>query len=373
MIRKIAIHLPQFHPIPENDTWWGKGFTEWTNVTKAKPLFHGHHQPHLPADLGFYDLRLEETRMAQESMAKEYGIYGFCYYHYWFNGKRLLQEPLERKLNNPKEDLPFMLCWANENWTRRWDGGDETILIKQNYSAQDAEEHCKCLIRFFKDKRYIRINGKPVFAVYKSWLLPDNIPYMEVFKKTAQQFGVELYLIRFEAHEKFGATFMNGYDAAAEFEPFSYWLNEYRIEKYFSQFKNIIKKIKLDFIYKGEQYLKKRQHILSKSHRLKKINYSSYVDFITSRYSYPNDYTRFPCATPMWDNTARRGKDAFYFYNSSPQAFGKWLNFHKKNYQPVSAEENLFFINAWNEWAEGNHLEPCQKWGTAFLEEVAKL
>jgi len=145
MIKPIAIHLPQFHPTPENDEWWGKGFTEWTNVTKARPLFRGHYQPLLPADLGFYDLRLEEARLAHESLERQYGIHGFCYYHYWFNGKRILNEPVDRKLKNPKEDLPFMLFWANETWSRRWLGEEKEVLIKQTYSFEDDSNHAKWL------------------------------------------------------------------------------------------------------------------------------------------------------------------------------------------------------------------------------------
>ena len=174
-IRPIAIYLPQFHPIPENDAAWGKGFTEWTNVTKAKPLYKGHYQPHLPADLGFYDLRLEEVRLAQEALAKQFGIHGFCYYHYWFNGKRLLHEPLDSKLKNPNEDFSFMLCWANENWTRRWDGKNHEVLIEQNYSKEDNVAHIQHLIPYFKDSRYIKVNGKPVFIVYKPFYFPIQL------------------------------------------------------------------------------------------------------------------------------------------------------------------------------------------------------
>ncbi|NCC74358.1 MAG: hypothetical protein EOM06_13330 [Sphingobacteriia bacterium] len=222
-IRPIAIYLPQFHPIPENDEWWGKGFTEWRNVVKAKPRFNGHYQPHLPADLGYYDLRLEETRMAQEALAKQYGIYGFCYYHYWFNGKRLLNEPIDRKMKDPKENLPFMFCWANENWTRAWDGGEQEILIEQKYSHEDDVNHIRALIPYFKDERYIKVDGKPVFIIYKDALFPDIQRTLKIFREEAGKHSLELYLCRFDRdrHTKISNPEQLGFDAAIEFQPLS--------------------------------------------------------------------------------------------------------------------------------------------------------
>ena len=194
--RIIAIHLPQFHPFKENDEWWGKGFTEWTNVTKAQPRFEGHYQPHLPSDLGFYDLRLEEARLAQEQLAKAYGIHGFCYYHYWFNGKRVLHEPLDRKMQNPKENLPFMMCWANENWTRTWDGADHQVLLKQEYSFEDDLVHIKHLINLFRDTRYIKVSGKPIFIIYRPKLLPDIKKTIAIWRKAVQEAGFpDLYAV----------------------------------------------------------------------------------------------------------------------------------------------------------------------------------
>ena len=165
--RVIAFYLPQFHPIPENDEWWGKGFTEWTNTAKAKPLFPGHYQPHVPADLGFYDLRVPETRIAQAEMAKEYGIEGFCYYHYWFAGKRLLERPFDEVLNSGMPDFPFCLCWANQTWTGIWHGSPDRVLIEQTYPGPEDEEVILIICcKAFHDQRYIKVDGKPMFLVY---------------------------------------------------------------------------------------------------------------------------------------------------------------------------------------------------------------
>lgn len=367
-IRPIAIYLPQFHPIPENDEWWGKGFTEWTNVTKAQPKFQGHYQPHLPADLGFYDLRLEEARLAQEALAKEYGIYGFCYYHYWFNGRRILERPLNEKLRNPKEDLPFMMCWANENWSRRWDGSENDILLEQNYSMEDHTHHIKYLIPFFKDPRYIRIDGKCVFSIYRSDLIPDLADVINLWRSVARECNIELYIVRFEGLMKVGKEYMvDGIDASTEFQPHSAInkLNNRRSDKkglkdeltvaavrnsLFSHTRNIYKKY----------FAKELDGIVQSYEELVK------ADFTETEC----DYKKFKCVSPGWDNSSRKAKKYRILTASTPHLFREWINHKLKIFVPYSANENLFFINAWNEWAEGNHLEPDRKWGKSYLQEL---
>lgn len=362
-IKSIAIYLPQFHPIPENDKWWGKGFTEWTNVTKGEPRFEGHYQPHRPSELGYYDLRLEETRLAQEALAKEYGIHGFCYYHYWFNGKRILNEPLDRKLNNKNEDFPFMLCWANENWTRAWDGGVNDILLKQNYSKEDDLKHIQFLISRFKDERYIKVNGKPFFIFYKPDLFPDMAQTIRVFREEARKEGLELYLGCFQRWIGMEKEEMLDYDfdAIIEFQPLSKSLQVFRAQ---NNNNNIVKPTKLQRIVTK---IKKKLNLNEVKHSDFIIDYREFIDF-DIQYSNPGVY---PGVCPMWDNSARRvGQHAIIIKNSTPKDFKFWYEQKTKKRNFKGLEDQFVFINAWNEWAEGNHLEPCEQWGRSYLEAL---
>lgn len=350
-LRPIAFVLPQFHPIPENDAWWGKGFTEWTNVTKAKPLFKGHYQPHLPTDLGFYDLRLPEARKAQADLATAYGIHGFCYYHYWFNGKRLLNQPLDGMLKQQDLEMPFMYCWANENWTRRWDGLDNEILIKQEYSLEDDKNHMRWLCQdVFSDKRYITVNGKPVFMVYRADLFPDVIETVKIWREIAiKEFGFkDLYLVSTESFGNQMDPNLIGFDAMMEFSPHNVIRNKIKNEK----------KSFIDSIFKKDtDSTDLRDFKLGVTQSLnRKIP----------------DFKFYRSATPAWDNTPRKGKKGIVAIGSSPEVFYEWLRHLVKNFKPYSEEENLIFINALNEWAEGNHLEPCIKYGLKYLEATHK-
>lgn len=353
-IKPIAIYLPQFHPIPENDEWWGKGFTEWTNVTKASPRFKGHYQPHLPADLGFYDLRVEESRLAQEKLAKEFGIFGFCYYHYWFNGQRMLHEPLDRKMRNPKEDLPFMMCWANENWTRAWDGEDREVLLKQEYSFDDDESHFEFLCEnYFKDERYIKHDGKPVFLVYRPKLFNDIKKTTEIWRTKARQKGIgEVHLGYMQSWGIIDDPIAMGFDFAVEFQPRFPTIPEQK--RTITQ--RIFRKINAQLGLKEKVILKEEDRV---------FDYSAFVDIQINKEFKSNIC---PSIVPMWDNSARRKSNAFIFKGSTPAIYGSWLQYVLKKYPWQQNAEKFLFINAWNEWAEGNHLEPCQKWGTSYLE-----
>jgi lipopolysaccharide biosynthesis protein len=354
--RLIAIYLPQFHPFKENDEWWGKGFTEWNNVVKTKPRFFGHYQPHLPADLGFYDLRVPEVRIEQAKMAKEYGIYGFCYYHYWFNGHLLMERPLEEILRSHEPDFPFMICWANESWKKAW-GESQEILIEQTYSEEDDINHIKYLLPFLKDPRYIRINGKPVISIYRTTDIYDIDRTVYLWRQEALKEKIELYVCRFESFNETGKKyFHNEIDAAIEFQPHGKGLY-YQFENKKKYIKRLINKISRG-IY---------GHNIIQDH----IDYKKYVEFQLTR-KFP-DYKYYPCVTPMWDNAARRKYEFFAFHNSSPELFGNWLDNVIDKFTPYSQDENLIFINAWNEWAEGNHLEPDMKWDKKYLEEVKNI
>jgi len=352
-IRSIAFYLPQFHPIPENDEWWGEGFTEWTNVRPAKPLFSGHYQPHVPGELGYYDLRDADVREAQAGLAIRYGIDAFCYYHYWFAGRRLLEQPFDAVLASGRPDLPFCLCWANEPWTRTWDGGSDNILVDQHHSPDDDRRHIDWLIEAFRDERYLRVGGKPLFLVYRAGLLPDPLATTRVWRERAARAGIpDLFLCRVESHFEAGDPRPLGFDASVEFQPA------------FGQVKWTA----------GDRFPLRR--LLAKA----KLAPSS-ASYVTLDYerlvgemlaSEPPAHPRLPCVTPHWDNTPRRPYGAFMLTGSTPERFGEWVGEAARRLRTAPPEHRLLFVNAWNEWGEGCHLEPCERWGVGYLEAFAK-
>lgn len=340
----IAFYLPQFHPFPENDIWWGAGFTEWTNVTKAQPNFIGHDQPRLPADLGFYDLRVSDIMQQQADLAKRYGIHGFCFYYYWFGGKRLLDLPIENMLTSGKPEMPFCLCWANENWTRRWDGQDHEVLMAQAHSSEDDIAIIQDLIRYFRDPRYIQIDGRPFILVYRVTLFPDFAATVARWREVCREQGIgEIYVAMVESMEltnsnKHPQEF--GCDAAVEFPP------------------------------------QGMANPIAPSGKVVNPEFTgSVADYrdIAVRYAtrdFPG-YTRFKGVMPGWDNTARRQNNGFCFEQATPGAFQAWLEETvDQTRQQHYGDERLVFVNAWNEWAEGAYLEPDRRFGHSYLEAV---
>jgi lipopolysaccharide biosynthesis protein len=358
--RLFSIYLPQFHPIPENDLFWGKGFTEWHNVASAKPLFEGHYQPQLPGELGYYDLRLSSIMEEQCELAANFGLDGFLFYHYWFQGKPVMNIPLKNYLTLKKK-LPYFFCWANENWTRRWDGGETDVLLSQTYTTEDTEQHLAYLSEFFRDESYLKIDGKPVLVVYKPFLIPDPEAWASLVKKICLLNGfpgVYLIYMLHQAQDDGNTVNATGFDAAMFFEP---------------SYGNIpLKKYKLTL---GDKFgkLASLLHLrkdLPLVYRHNRIDYEEYVSLrLKDIPDYPFKF--FPMVFPSWDNSSRRKKGgANIFVGSDPAKFERWLKHAASAYINYSEEENLVVINAWNEWAEGNHLEPCVKWGRQYLEAV---
>lgn len=341
-IKALAFYLPQFHPIPENDKWWGKGFTEWTNVSKALPQFVGHYQPRLPSDLGFYDLRLPEVMHEQVALAKHYGVHGFCFYHYWFSGTRLLDRPVKQFMADKTLDLPFCLCWANENWSRRWDGKDSELLMEQKYLPDDALTFIQDLKEAFDDPRYIRVDGKPMLLVYRVNALPEIGKIVETWRSWAKGQGYPgLYLV---AVRSFDITDPRpfGFDAAVEFPPHQIAAEEVAH-----------KQVMVNPAFAGRIY--------------------DYND-MAGKYAGQTveEYTSFKGVMPSWDNEARKPGGGMSFMGSTPEGFKAWVAKACEATLKLKAAERFVFINAWNEWAEGTYLEPDRRYGYAYLQALAQ-
>lgn len=372
----IAFYLPQYHPTPHNDEWWGKGFTEWTNVARAKPLFRGHEQPHVPGELGFYDLRLPETREAQANLAKEYGIYGFCYYYYRFEkGKYELELPLNEVLKTGKPDFPFMICWANEDWNKKfwkYDGScEKQILAEQKYGdEQDCIDFFYEVLPMFQDKRYIRIDGKPAFMIYRPEAVPDLEKFITKWQKLAIDAGLNgIY---------FMAYILDGYSV----EPF---IPKNRIDSlrhYLSSKCNSTER-KIYLLERGiDSLLVNRQYtyffklsvvrkILQKIKRkiIRTPRIVEYKNIIDSMQDMEDSEERLcPVVVPNWDHTPRSKNGGIVFINSTPDLYKTHLQRALQLIKNKKEEHQIIFLRAWNEWGEGNYIEPDLKWGRKYLE-----
>jgi hypothetical protein len=338
-IKSIAYYLPQFHQIPENDEWWGEGFTEWTNVKKAKPVYEGHYQPKIPYE--YYDLSDPSAMHKQIAMAKQYGLYGFCFHYYWFGGKRLLEKPIENFLGDSSSDanFPFMLCWANENWTRRWDGKEEDVLISQKHSVDDHQKVTEDWFRYFQDERYIKIQGKPVIVIYRPSIIDEFEHLVKILRKSATENGFPGIHIVSTNSFYFTNEDLYDIDAIVEFPP------------------HLSKSIP------GNAIKRKRKRIIEKDFRGMIYDYKSCKNANLENYkrilSKEKKCAYYPTTFPSWDNTARKQYDSHICADTNPQDFGDWLSRAMKfTTEYNTQDDNFVFINAWNEWAEGAVLEP---------------
>jgi hypothetical protein len=355
--RLIAFYLPQFHPIPENDEWWGKGFTEWTNVAKAKPLFRGHVQPQLPGELSFYDLRVPETRQAQADLARDHGIEAFCYYHYWFAGRRLLERPFDEVLTSKKPDFPFCLAWANQSWTGVWHGCPDRILMEQTYPGrEDYERHFRSLLPAFQDERYLRIEGAPLFLVYQPNDLPDCREFAACWREMAEKSGLGgLHLVGMPNGDWVPSD--HGFDG---FVPNV--IRESVIALTGGRPWTLLDRICNKTCKRRWRELRARLRTCPDVYR--------YSDIVRASARLPLRPDTYPAVVPNWDNTPRSGARGLVLQGSSPELFGEWMRDAIAAVTDRPADRRLVFIKSWNEWAEGNFLEPSQLSGRDCLEEI---
>lgn len=353
--RALALYLPQFHPIPENDDWWGAGFTEWTNVARAQPLFRGHEQPKLPGELGFYDLRVPDVREAQADLARAYGIEGFVYWHYWFAGRRLLERPFREVLETGRPDLPFSLAWANQSWSGIWYGEPGRLLVEQTYPGrEDYAAHFESLLPAFRDERYITVSGKPLFVVFRPTELPDPAEFVDVWQGLARARGFDgLHLVGIDHHGDWDPA-AAGFDASVDS----------RLNKMFADRSSVVRTIR------------RRVSRSTAAARLvargtKPLHVYPYESVSAGLIPLGDQaHVTYPCVVPNWDNTPRSGPRGSVLQGSTPQLFAEQLHRAVELLRDRDHEQRLLFVKSWNEWAEGNYLEPDARWGRGYLEAL---
>lgn len=369
----IAFYLPQFHNIPENDEWWGDGFTEWVNVKKARALYDGHVQPKVPLNSNYYNLLDDKVKKWQVDLAKKYGVYGFCYYHYWFNGKLLLEKPMEQMLNNKEIDLPFCICWANEAWTKAWTGESKITLIPQTYgNKKEWKEHFDYLLPFFKDERYIKHDGKPLFVIYKPELIECCNEMLDYYQQLAKDNGLKGLAVAYQ-HGNMDFFVSNKddsrFDLDIEFQPI-YARHELALTKKQTVFRRIARSAysKLSILcgkFFGKEI--RMERIGKNIKNVIKFDYDQIWNIILDKKVV--DKKRVPGAFAMWDNTPRHGMKGHVYEGATPEKFEKYLEKlivkTKQEYK-----KDMIFMYAWNEWAEGGYLEPDEESGYGYLEAI---
>jgi hypothetical protein len=358
--RSIALHLPQFHPIPENDEWWGPGFTEWTNVARAKSLFRGHHRPALPGELGFYDLRLAETRNAQAELARHAGVESFCFWHYWFAGHRLLEGPVNAMITSGEPDIGFCLGWANQTWSGVWHGNPNRILIEQTYPGlDDYRRHFDAVLPALRDQRYTTVDRRSVFVVFRPTDLPDAREFADTFRTLADDAGLPgLHLVGFDHHEDWRGP-EHGFDASIAV----------RMNRVFSQ--PTARPIERLRRRASRTTVGRALETALLHSRMRPVHTYDYAT--VSEVLIPVEHIRgspnvYPCVIPNWDNTPRSGRRGSVLLNSTPDLFEAQMRTAVDAVQQRPPENRLVFIKSWNEWAEGNYIEPDEQWGRGWLD-----
>ncbi len=355
-VRSIALYLPQFYPVPENDEWWGPGFTEWTNVARARRLFPGHAQPRLPGELGFYDLRVQATRVDQAALAQEHGVSAFCYWHYWFAGRRMLDRVFNEVCSSGVPDFPFCLAWANTSWVGTWTGEPNREFIEQTYPGEDDHRrHFAALVEAFHDPRYVRVDGRPLFYVYRPHHLPEPERFADLWRRLAEEAGLPgLFLVgqTMPGPRQWSAS-ANGFDAIVPYALIP------TVDRHAAR-RGVLRggRWSPDWFVSA---LTSRLPFMPSIYRYR--HWSSYIPTVGN-----GTDLAFPAVIPNWDNTPRLGRKGSVYQGASPELFGAQVTQAAGLVADRAPDHRIIFVKSWNEWAEGNYLEPDRRFGRAFLE-----